>query len=441
MTLRPIGLVLVAAAIAGPLAWLPGIAEGRDAVALFSQYLGMSALIAMAISQLIATRVAPVEWIFGGLDRAYVLHKWLGIGALSAILLHDTIDAEMTGLGRDTLLVETAETAGEIALYGFLILVVITVATFIPYRLWRWTHRLMGLFFAFGAFHYLFILKPFSVGEPLGLYVASFCVLGLAAFAWRQLPARMRPSRLYEVAGLETAGKALAIAMMPAGRPLRYRPGQFAFVSFDGGEPHPFTISKAPGEDGSLRMTVASRGDFTGRLGGSLKVGTPVRVEGPFGRFLRTRSRTPELWIAGGIGITPFVAWAQAMDPRDGPAHLFYCVTDEESAAHLEELEALAETLPNLTLTLHASHELGRATADTILQATKLDPADLSIAFCGPEPMRKMLTEGFAARGVSVRKLRYEEFEIRSGIGLTALAAHLTDRMKPARRAAADGAG
>ena len=55
--------------------------------------------------------------------------------------------------------------------------------------------------------------------------------------------------------------------------------------------------------------------------------------------------------------------------------------------------------------------------------------------------MRKALTEGFAARGVSVRKLRYEEFEIRSGIGLTALAACLTDRMKPVRRAPADGAG
>lgn len=299
----------------------------------------------------------------------------------------------------------------------------------------------MGIFFAFGAFHYLFILKPFAVGDPLGLYVAAFCVLGLAAFAWRQLPARMRPSRHYAVAGLENNGGALAIAMTPAGRPLRYRPGQFAFVSFDGGEPHPFTISKAPGEGGGLRMTVASRGDFTGRLGRSLKVGTPVRVEGPFGRFLRTRSSTPELWIAGGIGITPFVAWAQAMVPRDGPARLVYCVRNEERAAHLDELEALAERLPNLTLTLHASHELGRATADTILEETKLDPSNLSIAFCGPEPMRKALTEGLAARGVSVRRIRYEEFEIRSGIGLTALATYLTDRMKSSRRAPADGAG
>lgn len=299
----------------------------------------------------------------------------------------------------------------------------------------------MGVFFAFGAFHYLFILKPFSVGDPLGIYVAAFCGLGLAAFGWRQLPARMRPSRRYAVAGLETTGKAVAITMTPTGRALRFRPGQFAFISFDGGEPHPFTISKAPGEDGSLRMTVAGRGDFTGRLIGSLKVGTPVRVEGPFGRFLRRRSKMPELWIAGGIGITPFVAWAQAMDPRDGPTHLFYCVRNEGGAAHIEELKALAERLPNLTLTLHTSEASGRATADAILETSGLDPAGLSIAFCGPEPMRKALTGGFAARGVSVRRIRYEEFEIRSGVGLTALAAYLTDRMKPARKVPADSAG
>ena len=431
----------MAAAIAAPLAWLPGIAQGRDGIALFSQYLGMSALIAMAISQLIATRLAPVEWIFGGLDRAYVLHKWLGIGSLVAILLHDTIDADMTGLGRETLLVDAAETAGEIALYGFLTLAVITVATFVPYHLWRWTHRLMGAFFVLGAFHFLFILKPFAVSDPLGLYVAAFCVLGIAAFAYRLAPTWMHVSRSYEVASLERTGGALAITMTPRGRALRYRPGQFAFAGFGGSEPHPFTISKAPGDDGSIRMTVASLGDFTSRLGGSLTVGTGVRIEGPFGRFERSRSGKPELWIAGGIGITPFVAWAQAMDRRDNAVNLVYCVKNEESAAHLQELAALADALPNLALTLHASEASGRATADTILEATGLDASNLSIAFCGPEPMRKALSKGFGARGVPVRKIRYEEFEIRSGIGLKAFAAYLMERMKPSRHAPGGGAG
>lgn len=62
-------------------------------------------------------------------------------------------NSEMAETGRDP--------AGEIALFGFLIL--IASATFIPYRLWRWTHRLMGVFIAVGAFDCLFVLKPFSL--------------------------------------------------------------------------------------------------------------------------------------------------------------------------------------------------------------------------------------------------------------------------------------
>ena len=435
MTLRPLGLVVVAVSLATPLVWLPQIAQGRDIVALFSQYLGMSALIAMATSQLIATRIAPLEWIFGGMDRAHVLHKWLGIGALAAILLHDTVDAEMIGLGRETALVEVAETAGEVALYGLLILVIVTVATFIPYHLWRWTHRFIGVFFVFGAFHFLFIRKPFAVGDPLGLYVGTFCLLGIAAFAYRLLPARMRPSRRFEVADLEMTGNALAITMKPTSRAFRYRPGQFAFVSFEGGEPHPFTISKAPSDDGSIRITVASLGDFTAWLGRSLAVGTSVRIEGPYGRFERRRLGNPGLWIAGGIGITPFIAWAQAMDRRDDAATLVYCVTNQDSAAHLQELTAVANELPNFTLTLHTSEAQGRATADTILEETDLDASDLSIAFCGPEPMRKALSKEFAARGVSIRRIGYEEFRIRSGIGLKAFAEYLKNRVTPSRHA------
>ena len=62
---------------------------------------------------------------------------------------------------------------------------------------------------------------------------------------------------------------------------LRYRPDQFAFAGFGGSAPHPFTISKAPGKDGSIRMTVARLGDFTTRSSRSLAVGTGVRIECP----------------------------------------------------------------------------------------------------------------------------------------------------------------
>ena len=202
--MRFLGLALISAALLVPALIFPSLAATRDPVALFSQYLGSAALIAMAMSQVIATRMPGVETVFGGLDRSYVLHKWLGIGAMAAVLLHDTIDAEMRGRGRDSALNQLAETMGEISLYGLLILVVITVATFIPYHLWKWTHRFMGAFFALSAFHFVFIMKPFSMADPLGLYVGGACAVGLLAYGYTLLPERLRRWHPFEVSEGET---------------------------------------------------------------------------------------------------------------------------------------------------------------------------------------------------------------------------------------------
>ena len=117
----------------------------------------------------------------------YVLRKWLGISTLAFILLRDTIDAEMDGLGAETLLVEIAETFGEISLYGILALVVITIATFVPYHLWRLTHRFIGGFYAASAFHFAFILKPFALTDPAGLYVLAFCAIGILSYLYTLL--------------------------------------------------------------------------------------------------------------------------------------------------------------------------------------------------------------------------------------------------------------
>ncbi len=429
MRVNPFGLLMTIVAILLPIIWLPELNHKGDTLALFSQYMGIAALIAMALVQFIATRWRPVEWLFGGLDQGYVFHKWLGITAMLFILIHDTVDAEMNHLGGQNLLEEFAETLGELSLYGLLILVVITIATFIPYHLWRWTHRFMGAFFVAGAGHYLFILKPFKNGDPLGLYTSAFCLLGILCFSYRLLPTRMRPSRSYSVEHTEMTGNVLAVTLKPDGRPLRYRAGQFAFVSFQGAEPHPFTISKAPTEDGRIRMSIARLGDFTSGLHRSLDLGSKVQLEGPYGHFERRNTGGDELWVGAGVGITPFLAWANALTPEDDPVQLFYCVKSEPAAAHLQELRALAANKENLTLHVHSSTTDGRAEADSILAATGQDPQTLTVAFCGPKPMRQALKEGFAKHGVSNRRFKYEEFEIRTGIGRKSLANALFARV------------
>ena len=433
--MNPIGLLIIAATALFPAYQLFSLPNVTDRLALFSQYLGLAALILMSWGQILSIRARGIESVFGGLDRVYVLHKWAGILAMIAILLHDTIDADMSGLGRETALNDLAETLGEICLYGLLILVVVSIATFIPYHLWKWTHKATGAMFAAGTFHFFFILKPFAMSHPAGVYTGLFCLAGLAAYIWMLLPETMRPSYGYRISNIQATGDALAITLSPSGKPMRPKPGQFGVLRFTGAgkaESHSFSFSKID-ENGSLRVTIKALGDFTFGLKNAIEIGQDVRIQGPFGRFQHT-GKTPEIWVAGGIGINPFLAWAHALDASAKHVDLFYCVKSRDQAPHLSELEALAFAKSNLDLHLIASNEGERLSAATISQYVTGDLSKMRVSFCGPVSLREALKKGLGQRGVYARNFHYEEFEFRTGIGLKALAVWVLNRRESSAR-------
>ncbi len=440
---RPAGLGVVFLSVAVPLVWFVPLAADRDPLAVMSQYFGSAALILMGLSQLMATRWRGVEAVFGGLDRVYVLHKWIGIAALALVLLHDTIDAEMRGLTPVPVLEEVAETAGELSLYGFLILVVLSIATFVPYHLWRWTHRFIGGFFALSAFHFVFIAKPFSMGDPLGLYVGAFCFAGLVAYAYTILPLRRSAAeRPYKVAGVQHSGGAVIVDLAPQKRGVRHRAGQFAFLRLqvDGlTEPHPFTISSAPDDAGLLRFSIKASGDWTGRLARQVAVGQEAAVEGPYGKFTRDNGSDPQIWIAAGIGVTPFLAWAGALPEKSPQVHWFYCVRSDAEAPHLAEIMAVAEAHPAITLHLAVSSKSGRLSSAAIEQAAGADLRRTQVYFCGPSSMRESLQHDLKGLGLPHSRFHFEEFEMRSGVGLRRLADWLTERFKNQRSNAGSG--
>ena len=441
---RPLGLVLIAVAVLLPLVWFVPLAA-RDPIAVAGQYFGSLALILMGLSQFMATRWPGVEVVFGGMDRVYVLHKWTGIAVIAFILLHDAVGAEIRGLGDKSALEDFAKTLGEFSYYGFLILAGLSIAMIIPYSLWRWTHRFMGAFFALSAFHFAFIAKPFSLTDPPGLYVGAFCVLGLVSYAYTLLPLRRwLAARAFVVEAVERTGGALAVTLAPKGGNLRHRAGQFAFLRFGLpglGEAHPFTISSAPRADGKLRFSIKSPGDWSSELPYKLQAGVAVWVDGPYGHFTRRTSAVADIWIAGGIGITPFLAWAGAMLPESPDAHLFYSVRNRADAPHLDQLEALASQKPNLHLHLIESAVTGRLDAGYIQQATGADLRRTHVYFCGPTAMREGLQDGLERLGLRAARFHYERFEMRTGIGLWRLVVWSADAIlqRLARKPAVGG--
>ena len=101
-------------------------------------------------------------------------------------------------------------------------------------------------------------------------------------------------------------------------------PGQFALIYIeakDGWHRHPFTIASAPAER-ILRVTVKALGDYTSRLRELLEPGMPAVVGGPHGRFNHAKGAPDQVWIAGGVGIAPFLSWMRALDEHPPPGRV-----------------------------------------------------------------------------------------------------------------------
>jgi ferredoxin-NADP reductase/DMSO/TMAO reductase YedYZ heme-binding membrane subunit len=126
---------------------------------------------------------------------------------------------------------------------------------------------------------------------------------------------------------------------------LRVRAGQFLQWRFLDGpgwsRAHPYSLSAAP--DGrTLRITVAHEGDGSARLA-SLRPGTRVLVEGPYGRLhggVRTRRKV--LLMGAGIGITPLRALLEELPQEPGDVTVVHRVRSRRDAVLAQELSALA---------------------------------------------------------------------------------------------------
>ncbi|THD84766.1 cytochrome C [Aliigemmobacter aestuarii] len=412
-------LAVMAGAVLGFAAYAPYRVDTALGIAF-----GAASIVAMGLALILAARPPVAEPLCGGLDRMYRLHKWLGIAALALMIAHNMIEPEVEDFVRETDLGDFAGDVGEFALNGFIGLILLSWIKRIPFTrlelpwpLWRFTHRFTGLLFAIAAFHQLAIDKPAGIDPALGLYLNAFSLAGLAAWLFTQFVALVLRPRAHVLDRIDRHGTTTEIILRPTGRPMRWRPGQFAFVSApDAGmaEAHPFTIAAAPHGDGRLRFGIKALGDWTSRLPERLVPGQGLRVEGPYGRFLFRRRVPRQVWLAGGIGITPFLAWAESLVETDRQQiALVWAVATPDEAFAAGRLKAIADRHPGLTVQVVASKTDGRLTAARLAAMVPFDIAQSELFFCGPTALRASILAGLREMGKSPRRDHCEAFELR----------------------------
>ncbi len=391
-----------------------------------------TAFVAMAINQVLAMRLRIFDPMFGGIDRMYHFHRQLGMVILALILVHYFITPDFQGKQLTAGLNALAKQVGEYAFYAFLVLLAVSlikkipytnIKLEIPYHLWRWSHRLIGVFFLAIAFHQFFIKRPFDGTYWLANYLNIFAAIGIAAFIYTQVLAFLK-RRKYRVTAVEKLASATVIEAKARGRGIKAKPGQFGFLSFQKGglrEPHPFTIAgmgTGTGPDDSkgstIRFAIKPLGDYTARLRELAEVGDDILVEGGYGRFTHARGGDKQVWLAGGIGITPFLAMADSL-PADNKRqiHLVHCVRDSSEAVRSDILAAKAQSTPGFSFHLYDSKAEGRIDATKLSASAPFDVHGADLWFCGPPPLREAIVKGLRALGKKLGRIEFERFEFR----------------------------
>src|SRR3970040_2826356 len=118
------------------------------------------------------------------------------------------------------------------------------------------------------------------------------------------------------------------------------------------GDARTFTIASAPHE-AELMIATRMRDTAFKRVLKTAPIGTTVKIDGPNGEMvLHLNPARPAAFLAGGIGITPFLSMAlhAAKERLPHRLYLFYSNRRPEDAAFLEELQKIEQTNSNYRL-------------------------------------------------------------------------------------------
>ncbi|MEB2400786.1 MAG: PDR/VanB family oxidoreductase [Alcaligenaceae bacterium] len=168
-----------------------------------------------------------------------------------------------------------------------------------------------------------------------------------------------------------------------------------------------YSLLNAPGETSHYQIAVHH--SPTG-MGGSrymheaLNEGDVLTVTGLRNHFPLHEEAPGSCFIAGGIGITPFIAMARRLTSLGKPWEIHYCARTPDHAAFVPELQAMADSGGN-TLHCHFDQLPGGKPLD-IPQLVRTRPPGTHLYCCGPKGM----LQAFEAATADMRARSHVEY-------------------------------
>ncbi len=219
----------------------------------------------------------------------------------------------------------------------------------------------------------------------------------------------------------------LTLQLEESERPLAFQPGQYASISYEKrgkfSTSRCFSIVSSPTDQHVLQFSMRVRGHFTTALS-KLQKGDLVDVTGPFGGFVFDTTRDKKaVFMAGGIGITPFMSMVRYLSAlkADNDTVLLYSCASQDDVPFGDELRDIQDKHPNLKVIfvvgngpidkLPADQVVsGRITPELLDKVTGKSYNDRRFFICGPPVFMKPMAGMLVKQGVPNTNILTEAF-------------------------------
>ncbi|MGN6445997.1 ferredoxin reductase family protein [Amnibacterium sp.] len=399
---------------------LPGLLTAAGRIA------GLLSAYAMMITVALSARIGPLERVIGQ-DRLIRWHRTLGPWGLWLLLAHVVlIVLGYAGLAQTGVL---AQVWSLVLTYPGLLgasvaMLLLFMAGLTSYRRARRRMR-YETWWAVHLYTYLALLFAFQhqvqvgasfIGHPLAtLWWTALWVLLLAAVVgWRILLPIGRSLR-HRVRVVEVVPESDGVvSVVLEGRRLDRLPvagGQFFQWRFltkgEWWQAHPFSLSHVPHEH-RMRITVKDLGDHSGDLA-AMPMGTPVFIEGPYGRFTADATSGDRVLLVGaGVGVTPLRSLLQDLDEHADVAVLLRGSTESDIPLRDEIADEVERRDGALWTALGPRNRIS-ITAQTLTRALP-DIAERDVFVCGPDAFTESVAAACREAGTPAQRIHFESF-------------------------------
>lgn len=391
---------------------------------------GSMGIIFMSVAVIISARLSFVNKIFGGLDKAYDVHRitaavgfFLGVFHLLLKFVNNFLielqvlpapaksENPLKGVILD--LYNACYAYLEPAFYIMIIVVLFAIIKTIPYYYFRVTHKLIPVLYLFVAFHAFMapfrsswqltiggsIMHIFIIAGAVCAFISIFNLTGIM----NRYKGAVKSKKLF-------GDNIIQLEIQLHDKEFKFNNGQFVFLKFSYTmEAHPFSVAGWDESNKVLTFYIKQAGDFTNQLFDKISIDDKVIVEGPYGEFT-FKDTGKQVWIAGGIGITPFLSQINSLSGSEGNnIELIYSYVGKSP---FEDMLVQQCADKNIKLHIIDSQKAGLLTFDKIIGLAP-DIASSSVWFCGPVMFRKVIEDGMKKTNTPIKKLHFDNFSFR----------------------------